>query len=122
MKLSRTNEITMVIVTRKDLQLSKGNLQHRSATLSWNVHSKQIELFKDSRKLQERRVEKDSGRGKDVDEMKRLYGAISSVGIVCHLVKDAGHTEIPPGTVTVLGIGPAPRDSVDAFTGDLQLV
>ena len=59
---------------------------------------------------------------KYVEEMKRLYGAISSVGIVCHLVKDAGHTEIPPGTVTVLGIGPAPRDSVDAFTGDLQLV
>jgi len=38
------------------------------------------------------------------------------------LVKDAGHTEIPPGTVTVVGIGPGPRSEIDKITGDLQLV
>jgi len=41
---------------------------------------------------------------------------------VTYLVSDAGHTEIPAGTVTVVGIGPGPRSSIDAITGDLSLV
>jgi len=123
MKLSRTNEITMVIVTRKDLQLSKGKLaaQVGHAVMECALKADRVipKILESYRKEGSRKI---VVAVKDVDEMKRLYGAISSVGIVCHLVKDAGHTEIPPGTVTVLGIGPAPRDSVDAFTGDLQLV
>jgi PTH2 family peptidyl-tRNA hydrolase len=38
------------------------------------------------------------------------------------MVTDAGHTEIPPGTVTVVGIGPGPREVIDKITGDLSLV
>jgi len=37
-------------------------------------------------------------------------------------VKDAGHTEIPPGTVTVVGLGPGPRGEIDKITGHLQLM
>ena len=43
-------------------------------------------------------------------------------GLICHLVTDAGHTEIPPGTETVVGIGPGPRGDIDKITGDLPLV
>ena len=123
MKLSRTNEITMVIVARKALQLSKGKLaaQVGHAVMECALKADRVipKILESYRKEGSRKI---VVAVKDVNEMKRLYGEISSVGIVCHLVKDAGHTEIPPGTVTVLGIGPAPRDSVDAFTGDLQLV
>ena len=31
-------------------------------------------------------------------------------------------TEIPPGTETVVGIGPGPRDEIDKITGQLSLV
>ncbi|GIR00805.1 MAG: hypothetical protein CM15mP9_5080 [Methanobacteriota archaeon] len=51
-----------------------------------------------------------------------MYAKALEGSLVCDLVKDAGHTEIPPGTVTVLGIGPAPRAAVDAITGDLKLL
>ena len=61
-------------------------------------------------------------RADDEAHLRQLYAKALEGGLVCDLVKDAGHTEIPPGTVTVLGIGPAPRSAVDAITGDLKLL
>jgi peptidyl-tRNA hydrolase, PTH2 family len=37
-------------------------------------------------------------------------------------VEDAGLTEVPPGTRTCLGLGPAPATAIDAVTGDLPLL
>lgn len=37
-------------------------------------------------------------------------------------VTDAGHTQISPGTVTCVSIGPAPEDLIDKITGDLKLL
>ena len=36
--------------------------------------------------------------------------------------KDAGRTEIPPGTITVLGIGPAIKSEIDDLCSSLELV
>ena len=57
----------------------------------------------------------------DEDSLKRLYGEATNAGLVTYLVKDAGHTEIPPGTLTVVGIL-GPRRSVDILVGDLSLL
>jgi PTH2 family peptidyl-tRNA hydrolase len=43
-------------------------------------------------------------------------------GISTGLVQDAGLTEIPPGTVTALGLGPAKSEELDRITGDLSLL
>ena len=56
----------------------------------------------------------------DVDSLKQLMGKAKSSGLITHLVKDAGHTEIPSGTITVLGIGPAPISSIRALTSELK--
>lgn len=45
-----------------------------------------------------------------------------NVGVPAALVQDAGLTEIPPGTITALGLGPARNETLDKITGDLPLL
>ncbi|MCX6693147.1 MAG: peptidyl-tRNA hydrolase Pth2 [Methanomicrobiales archaeon] len=43
-------------------------------------------------------------------------------GIAAAIVQDAGLTEVPPGTVTALGLGPAKNEDLDRITGGLSLL
>lgn len=42
--------------------------------------------------------------------------------LVCAIVRDAGHTQVDPGTITVMGLGPAPVQEIDKVTGHLKLL
>ncbi|XP_064392554.1 peptidyl-tRNA hydrolase 2, mitochondrial-like [Halichondria panicea] len=44
------------------------------------------------------------------------------LGLNTHVVRDAGRTQIAPGSKTVLCIGPGPVEKVDTTTGHLKLL
>jgi PTH2 family peptidyl-tRNA hydrolase len=51
-----------------------------------------------------------------------LAESASANGLPHAVVRDAGHTELEPGTVTALGVGPASETAVDGVTGSLSLL
>ena len=54
--------------------------------------------------------------------LRTLHAAAVAANLNTSLIADAGRTEVAPGTETVLGVGPAPADDVDAITGRLKLL
>ena len=111
----------MALIVRKDLRLSAGKVavQCSHAAVSCALIARKHEP-----RLMER-WQSSGGRKiclavDSLDLLKELMIKANSAGLITHMVKDAGHTEIPPGTITVLGIGPAPKSSINALTGELK--
>ncbi len=60
-----------------------------------------------------------------VDVEKELYPIKShaeDLGLTTALITDAGHTQLAPGTVTCLGIGPGTQARLDDVVGHLKLL
>jgi PTH2 family peptidyl-tRNA hydrolase len=52
----------------------------------------------------------------------QLFDATQQAHLSTYLVRNAGKTILPVGTITCLGIGPAPEASVDVLTRTLALL
>ena len=121
--MDREVQLTMAIITRADLKLSKGKLAAQAAhgavdaaLTATKVASKQLAEWRanGARKI--------VVVSRNLEHLKRIYGEARADGLVAEMISDAGHTEIPAGTVTVVAIGPAKRDEVDAIIGSLPLL
>lgn len=60
--------------------------------------------------------------GSSESELKILETQAGEARIAFALIRDAGKTVLPSGTVTCLGLGPANADVINALTKDLRLL
>lgn len=61
-------------------------------------------------------------RGSDENALIELHAQAVKLALPAALVRDAGHTVVPIGTLTCLGIGPGNASAIDAVTGTLKLL
>jgi PTH2 family peptidyl-tRNA hydrolase len=57
-----------------------------------------------------------------LEELEEIAMKAKELDIVNVLIHDAGLTEVPPGSVTALGLGPDISDKIDKVTGYLSLI
>jgi peptidyl-tRNA hydrolase, PTH2 family len=116
-------EYKMVIVTRADLSLSTGKLaaqvSHAAVTCTLLTKKHKPEWFT---KWQREGAKKVVVKVDTIEEFFPLKEKAKRLGISANIVIDAGQTEIPEGTQTVLGIGPAPSNLINQVTGALPLL
>ena len=107
------------IVARRDLGMGEGKLAAQVAHAS-------LSAYQDAGRRARKRW-KGSGQKKVVlggdseSQLFELADKAETEGLPYAIVRDAGHTELEPGTVTALAVGPAGDEHVDRVTGELSL-
>ena len=119
----KRNVVKQAIVVRNDLKMGKGKVAAQVAHAS-------LEAAEAARARKPGWYEgwKAGGQAKIVlkvdseEELQELFQKAKSAGIPASLIQDRGLTQVEPGTVTCLGVGPAPDQEVDGITGKLKLL
>ena len=119
---SERMEFKLVIVVREDLKISPGKMAaqvgHAAVSCALRAKDKDKRLFSNWMDEGQRKVVLKVGGLPELERIERMAG---SAGLIASRIVDAGLTEIPPGTVTCLGVGPAREADVDKITGNLKL-
>ncbi len=115
-------EYKLVVVVRTDLGISKGKMaaQVAHAAVDCSLKSKKSDSS-NFKKWFDEGQKKVVVKGQNESTLRDLQQQAREVGLVSSLVTDAGLTEVPAGTVTCLGIGPAADSEIDSITGDYPL-
>ncbi len=113
-------EYKQCIVLREDLKLSKGKAAVQAAHAS--ILGYERSPLQDRRKWKEQGQKKVALKVPSLEELYNVRDDAEKLGLPCAIVEDAGLTEIPPGTVTALGIGPARAEEIDKITKQLELL
>ncbi len=117
-------EIKQVIVVRSDLKMGKGKLAaqvaHAAVEAAENGRRKRPEWYEAWRDQGQAKVVVKTDGGETA--LEELQKQARSTGLPVALIHDRGLTQLEPGTMTCLGIGPGPSDLIDKLTGHLKLL
>jgi PTH2 family peptidyl-tRNA hydrolase len=116
------DEFKMVIVVRSDIKLGPGKMAaqvaHAAVNCALSAKKNYGDYFDDWYEAGQKKV---VVKCKNLEELRELQHLAKVAKLPNSLITDAGHTQLPPGTVTCLGIGPGPENAIDKITGHLKL-
>jgi len=107
------------IIIRKDIKMGKGKIAAQASHASLGAYKKASYFTKKQWELtgQKKIVLKTD----NLQTLTELFTVAKEQKLPTALIKDAGKTQIPSGTVTCLGIGPADDNKIDLVTKHLKL-
>jgi peptidyl-tRNA hydrolase, PTH2 family len=116
-------EFKQVIVVRKDLRMGIGKIASQvghAAVLGVERSRKNNKLW--LRNWFNEGQPKIVVKVNSIEELLHVQTDAEKLMMPLVIVQDRGLTQIPTGTVTCIGIGPAPSDIIDKVTSKLKLL
>ncbi len=114
--------IKQVIAVRTDLKMGRGKIAaqvgHACVTAAEAARASHRDWWDAWWDFQEKVVVRVSG----YDDLEDIRREAARAGLPYYMVRDAGRTQLAPGTATCVSVGPAPERMVDRITGDLSLL
>jgi len=112
-----------VIAVRTDLKMSKGKTAVQVAHGSLSAYIKTRKHYPDwADNWYKEGQKKITVKVKSEEEIKELAELARRNDIPFAIINDAGLTQLPPGTITVVGIGPSREELIDKFCSNLPLL
>lgn len=112
----------MVIAVRKDIDIGKGKMAaqvaHAAVACAMRASRERKKIFREWMGQGQKKI---VIRVSDDRELLELKRKADSEGFLTETITDAGLTQIPPGTLTCLGIGPDESPKLDPLTGAYPL-
>jgi len=116
-------EYKQIIILRTDLGMGTGKkcaqACHASVSSSNITRRRNKRLWKNWLNTGQKKVVL---KVNTLEQLEKIHRQVERAQLPNHLIKDMGLTQLSPGTITALGIGPAEADEVDKITGDLKLL
>ena len=111
-----------VIVINADVKMSRGKIAAQAAHAA-------CEASEAARKIVPKiwRAWRDEGAKKVIlaaseAELLEIYSKAELLNMPRALIRDAGLTELPPGTITAVAVGPYEEEKIDKITGHLKIL
>ncbi len=116
-------KLKQVLIIRRDLDMGWGKVvaqaSHASLMAFMAVSSKYPEI---ADRWMEEGETKIVLKTKGEEEFEDIKKKLRSAGLPFKVVKDAGQTQVTPGTETAIGVGPYYENELDKVTGKLKLL
>lgn len=121
--IENTQEYKMAILVRKDIEMSKGKIAAQCCHACLGAYQAALKKgHSQALKAWEAQGQpKITLSVRDEQEMLELQNAARSHSLISVDIRDAGHTQVAPGTRTTLAIGPGPSTLINHICGHLKL-
>ena len=120
---NNNEEYKLVLLVRKDLKMQKGKIAaqcgHASVGCVLKAQKKDPISLNTWLYRGQAKIALNVDNLEQLEEMERKA---MEKNLITKKICDAGRTQVEPGSITVLGIGPAPVSVVNEITGKLKLL
>src|SRR3989338_2821358 len=118
--MKKVKSVKQAIILNASLKMGKGKAAAQASHASVQAF---LETKEDIRnEWLESGMEKVVLKVSSEKELLLLYEKAKRKKLPCALIRDAGHTQIPAGSITALAIGPDEEEKIDEITGELKLL
>ena len=121
------DDLKMVFLVRQDLKMGAGKIAAQVAHAAIGLYD---DILEGENIYQKTALNNWFNYGQkkvvlkipDLDKMLEVVKNCKKLKLQYCIISDAGHTQIPQGSITVLGIGPDIGDKINSITGTFKLM